>query len=104
VSLAALLNQPVTVERRPGHLEEPTVTFDVRAYLEPLNETEVLDGQETYVTTWRVFLPVGTEMDAADTILLGDGRRLEVVSALSLYNPLRRRAAHVECRCKEVDG
>lgn len=112
MSLAGLLNQPLTIQRRgstsrdeygndvPGTIS----TVEVDGYVEQTAATEITVDRETYTTDWLVVLPAGTPIDGSDRIVHG-GKLLEVIgSPHEAWNPRRRMVDHIEARCRESDG
>lgn len=112
MSLAGLLNQPLTIQRRGvvgtdeyGNDVLGTVSTPAAVgYVEQTAAKEITVGQETYTTDWLVVLPAGTAIDGSDRIV-HDGRLLEVIgSPHEAWNPRRRAVDHVEVRAREVTG
>lgn len=112
MTLAALLNQPLTIQRRaststdeygddvPGTVS----TVETHGYVEQTEATEVTVDRETYRTDWLVVLPAGTPIDGSDRIIHG-ARLLEVIgSPHEAWNPHRRAVDHIEARAREVTG
>ena len=112
MTFAALLNQPLIIERRSGvttdeygnEVAGTTATIVTTGYVEQTKATEVTVDRKTYVTTWRVFLRTGEEIDGSDRIAFGS-RVLEVVgSPHEVWNPRTASYHHIEARCREVVG
>lgn len=113
MTLAALLNQPLTIQRRGTTNVDPDYGTDVpgtistvqtEGYVEQVEAKEVTVDQQTYVTDWRVVLPAGTLVDGSDRIVHGS-KLLEVIgSPHQAWNPRRRVVDHIECHCRETAG
>lgn len=111
MSLATLLNQPVTIEHvGDGALDaygvaaqsiSDTVTVD--GFLEPFLETEQLVEAQTYTTSWRLFLPAGTVIAAHDLVAV-NGVTYEIHEVLPFTNPRTQLLHHFECRVVEIEG
>lgn len=87
MSLDQLLTTPVTIIT-PGSMTStrynsqlPDWTFpdevDTIGWLTELSTTEVLDGRDTVLTGWRLFLPAGTTITAVDRVRI-DGDTFDV--------------------------
>jgi hypothetical protein len=113
MTLAGLLNQPLTIQRRGVVSTDPdygndvpgtTSTVATVGYVEQTVATEIIVDRETYVTDWLVVLPAGTAVDASDRIVHGS-KTLEVIgSPHEAWNPRRAMVSQVECRCRETAG
>lgn len=110
MSLASLLNQPLTIERRSttgmdaygNEVTGITATEETEGYVEQRDATEITIGRETYTTDWLVVLKPGTAIAGRDRILYGS-HVLEVVGQPHrTWNPRERAEGQVECRCREV--
>lgn len=112
--IEALLTQTGTVRRRGvtgtdgygNDVAGTTSTYETPCFLEQTDATEILVDRETYVSSWRLFLPAGSELSAADQFVLdGRGDVFEVVGEPDrLWHPVRRVEHHVEARLTVVIG
>lgn len=112
MSLAALLNQPVIVQRRSAtstdeygnEVDALTTSAAIGGYAEQTAAQELVVDRETYTTDWLVILPPGTAIDGSDRVVVG-GHTLEVVGQPHVaWNPRASQYQQVECRCREVSG
>lgn len=114
MTLAGLLNEPVTIHRRTpaltrdiyGNLEEgDTSTFPTVAYLEQQTATEILVDRETYVSDWKGYLLAGTPIAGRDLIVDAAGVTYEVIGLPdTAYNPRTRADSHVVVNLRVVTG
>lgn len=110
MSLAALLNRPITIVRRTASGDTDTFGNDVptetliatvgelqqRQRLEPEAEGELSDAQ------WTLFLLPGTDIATGDAVVC-DGRIYELVGdPWDARNPRTQILSHVECTLRRV--
>lgn len=73
-------------------------------YLEPIEETEQLVEAETYITTWRLFLPADTPIDAMALFTDANDVVYQVLEVLPFFNPRTAESHHIECKLAQVKG
>ncbi len=73
-------------------------------YLEPIQETEQLVEAETYITTWRLFLPPLTPITAMALFADANAVVYQVLEVLPFTNARSGQAHHIECRLEQVQG
>jgi len=110
MSLARLLNQPLTVQTVtttlddygnavPGPLGAPVAAL---GYLEQSTTTEYLAGRQATVTTWLAFLAAGTAIHPMDYINR-EGQTFQVSGEpWHVWNPRTKAVHHIECKLTEV--
>jgi len=107
MSLAALMSEPVTVQ----HVDVNRAVVDTvttTAYIEPIgqvlpdSEEPWVVASETYRTTWRLFVPAGTDIDAADRVVVEDGTIYEVVDAHGYRNARSNAVSHIEATLTRI--
>jgi head-tail adaptor len=112
MTLATLLNQTVTVQRRSAGTDDVygnetmglTSVAVVQGYVEQTDQTEVLDDRETYLSTHLVLLEAGTPVEAGDRLVVDEVGYEVLGPPFRPYNPRTRTVPHVECRARLVEG
>lgn len=109
MSLATLLIRPMTVIRRTsgdtfdeygGDIPDESAV-DVLGEIQQTRRDEPADASELSVTTWTVFLPIGTLVRTGDAILYA-GESFEVVGEPWQANTGSATMHHVECTVKRT--
>lgn len=112
MTLARLLNQPVTIQSRTAtahdgygnELEGTLSTVDTVGYLEQTDSTEITVDRETYISNWVAYLPAGTVVVGSDRIIYA-GQTFEVIGPPDrVWNPRLRRESHVVARLRNTSG
>lgn len=112
MSLASLLNQPVTVKNFgvTGTDSLGNETFGVTAttstvgYVEQDQQSEVTGDQNTEVVDWTVWLPFGTVVGGRDRIEVGP-IELEVIGPPdAVWNPRTQTNSHIRLKARSVNG
>lgn len=110
MSLADLLNLPVTIVRRTGEDDGAFDPVPSEALVQTVGElqqtqrAEPAAEGELSVTTWLLVLPAGTAVDTGDAVVAG-GQTFEVVGdPWPARNPRTRLASHVECTVRRTGG
>lgn len=112
MTFAALLNQPITVERRGvtgtdayrSEVLGTVTTYTTVGYLEQTAAVEVIVDRETYTSEWLLVLPSGSFIDANDRVVYG-GVTYEVIGPPHrVWNPRIASEHHVEARLKATSG
>jgi hypothetical protein len=110
MSLARLLNQPLTVQTVtttlddygnaiPGPLGDPVAA---NGYLEQTGTLEYLSGRQMTVTSWTAYLSAGTSIHPMDYINR-EGQTFQVSGEpWHVYNPRTKAVHHIECKLTEV--
>lgn len=110
MSLAALLNRPVTIVQRSssGTVDEfggETATetlVETVGELQQQRRDEQADAGELSDTRWLLVLPAGTEIDTGDGVLI-DGEVFEVIGApWEARNPRTMLVSHIEATLRRV--
>lgn len=113
--ISNLLTQEVTIVRRSpsgqrdayGNESQTETETVVRGELQQQArraDAEPEDQGEFSDTTWKLFLPAGTEIDTGDLVVV-DGRRFEMFGApWSVHNPRTRSVSHVEANVRATAG
>lgn len=107
--LLARIGEPVLIQQpllgAPDEYGNRRPTWDagssVQARLEQTATSEDLDNRDTSVSTWRVFLPAGTELTAASRIVRGDGTVFQVTGP-PVVEQHGRPTDHVEAQLRAV--
>lgn len=110
MSLAALLNRPLTLVRRSylGETDEyggdiPTETsVAVVGELQQVRRDEPDAEGELSDTMWTLFLPAGTDVNTGDAVIC-DGQVYEVVGdPWNARNPRTQVESHIECSLRRT--
>lgn len=130
MSLARLLNQPITIQSVggtatdeygntvPGAVGAPV---NVLGYLDQKDTIEYLDGRQTVVSKWKAFLPATATVDGYAVVFLDtfgmpgalvlrpmdyiiyEAQQFQVDGEPHyVYNPRTKTVSHVECKLIEV--
>ncbi|RDG37960.1 hypothetical protein [Streptomyces corynorhini] len=73
------------------------------AFMQPVTTTERLDGRDTVVSGWQVFLPPSTDIRATDQVRWRDDL-YEVDGDPQPQDDLAGRTRHLEVRLRRVTG
>jgi len=105
MSLARLMNQPLTIQKvggsavdeygnaKPGALGAPVATV---GYLEQKQTVETLNDRDTVVSTWVAYLPATTDISAFDRINF-QSQSFEVNGEpWHVYNPRSQAVSHLQ--------
>jgi hypothetical protein len=104
VSLALLLNRPCTITRRSGAITTDTYGNEIHALesvqstceLQQASRSESTERGDVSHRDWRLFLPAGTHVGAADTVTV-DGEDFEIVGdPWPARNPRTQTVSHLE--------
>lgn len=110
MSLAALLNRPLTIIQRSdagaedeyGNPVPTEAAVEVVGELQQIRRDEPGDQGEMSRTDWLLILPAGTSIDTGDAVIC-DGFIYEVVGdAERLRNPRTQEFSHVECTLRRT--
>jgi len=71
-------------------------------YMQPLDNTEELVGQEVYITRWKVVFPGGTQVYDTSTIDVRGKKSLQVISTMRYTHWLTTEERLVSCVCQET--
>ena len=106
MSLARLLNQPLTIQTMggtttdeygntiPSPVGSPIAGFGL---LDQSSTVEYLNDRQTVVTKWKAFLPVGTAVGPMDYINF-ESQKFQVDGVpWPVYNPRTKQVSHIEC-------
>ncbi len=112
MSLAALLNRPVTIIRRTesgdvdayGNTVYDEAMVDVLGELQQIRRDEPGGEGETSDTKWALFLPAGTALSTRDIVLVEDEEYEVIGEPWSARNPLEQALSHVEATLRRVAG
>lgn len=111
MSIAALLTQPLQVQAvggsgtdeygnaTPGAVGDPVTEF---GFLEQKDTTEYLDGRQTVVSRWTMFLPANSTVTATGFIAYGEQRFQVDGEPWHVYNPRTRAVDHIEAKLTVV--
>jgi len=113
MSLAKLLNQPLSLQRITASTTDPygnVITggfgapVTVLGFLEQVSSTETQVDRDTTVTEWKCFLPTGTVIGPLDRITF-QGQTFEVIgSPASWWNPRTQTESHFTVALRTVIG
>jgi hypothetical protein len=112
MSLATLLNRPVTIVRRSasgdtdpyGNEIEAETSTETVGELQQQQRTEPGAQGELSQTNWLLILPAGTEIGTADAIIV-NGQEYEMVGdPWPARNPRTHEQSHVECTVRRTAG
>jgi len=111
MSVLNLMVQPLTISKiGGGTLDEYGNTVpsalgapvSAKGFLEQTDSVETLNDRDTVVSSWKVFLPSGTDVDAFDRINFG-GQVFEVDGEpWQVFNPRTGAVSHLEAKLKVV--
>lgn len=110
MTLARFLNQPLVLHKNSGATKDEygnTLATDfststVLGYLEQEQSVETLTDRDTTVTSWKAWLPAGTDISPFDRIGF-NGQLFEVDGApWQVYNPRVASMSHIVCQLKVV--
>jgi len=111
MSLAKLLNQSLLLHKNSGSTVDEygnTLSTDfgtpstIYGYLEQEQSVESLNDRDTVVSSWKAYLPAGTDITAFDRIGF-NGQLFEVDGApWQVHNPRTASLSHIVCQLKVV--
>lgn len=109
MSLAALLNRPLTVLLRTdssavdeaGDTVYDETPVDVLGELQQIRRDEPT-GEEFSDTSWNLYLPAGTQISAGDVVLDGDDAYEVVGSPWEARNPRTQTVSHIEATLRQT--
>lgn len=114
MSLANILNQPITIQtmaaatvaddygnKKPAASGSPTSAL---AFIEQLTSAEDLLNRDTTKTHWRCFLPKGTAIGHLDRITFGSQTFEVDGEPWVVWNPGRQKISHVVCFLVSING
>jgi len=111
MSLARLLNQPLTIVKIGGSTTDaygnqsatvygtPTSTV---GYLEQKTTVEYLDDRDVTTTSWEVYLPADSNIVATDRIIFNGVTYEFDGMPWSVYNPRTKQVSHIQAMVKVV--
>lgn len=112
MSLVTLLNRPCLLVQRSasgdldrfGNPKRDETTVATVCELQQQRRTEAGDAGELSDTTWALFLPAGTDVTTADTVIV-DGQEYELVGEpWDARNPRTQVMSHIEATCRRTRG
>ena len=111
MSVFNLMVQPLTISKIGGStldaygntVPSPVgAPVAVKGYLEQSESVETLNDRDTVVSTWQVFLPAGTNVNAFDRVGF-NGQTSEVDGApWQVFNPRTGAVSHIQAKLKVV--
>jgi len=103
ITRAPLVPDPYHADGRRDWANAVTVATDVPASVQPQSSTEETTDRQTTVTTWKVFLPAGTDVVETDRIIGPDGTALEVLGDAGRWR-YGGAEHHLELTCRHITG
>ena len=112
MSLARLMNQPLTVQTFASTSVDAYgdeakgfgVSVDTVGYLEQLSSVEFVNGRDTTVSQWRAYLPAVTVIGRLDRISFQSQLFQVDGEPHHVYNPRTRSVSHIQCHLIVVVG
>ena len=105
MSLARLMNQPLTIQKVGGSAVDEYgnaiagavgAPISVLGYLEQSQTVETLEDRDTVVSKWVAYLPAGSNVGAFDRINF-NGQSFEVDGEpWQVYNPRTQAVSHLQ--------
>lgn len=110
MSLAALMNRPLTIIRRTesedvdayGNTVYDEAMVEVVGELQQVRRDEPGGEGETSDTRWSLFLPAGTALSTRDIVLVDDAEYEVVGEPAAWRNPRTQVLSHVEATLRRV--
>ena len=113
MSLARLLNQPLTIQKRGGtvtnvygdtELGSVGAPVAVKGYLVQSSSLENMDDRDMVVSRWTAYLPAGTDIGHLDYINF-QSQKFQVDGIPEFaYNPRTEAISHIVCQLVVVVG
>lgn len=109
MSLAKLINQPITLQKNTAGVDRygntvpaTSSTVSTVGYLEQSQSNETLTDRDVSVGDWVVYLPAGTDVNAQDRIVFGSQTFEVDGEPWQVYNPRVRQVSHLQAKLKVV--